>query len=285
MDGGPGQAVRDPRGRSRISSSIRTALRAAGVARWHAPPSTAPQSTPRSDSASRDWLPTTPSASSTARRWTRPPSRGPVQRQVRPVGARRSPRNVRTACGMVSRHDRRAPDHARIAMIVGAGTWRPSGFRRGRGSGSVCACRVEQSVGGVEVNKARARAALTAVLAPGRLTGRVYRRRPRGQDPITDWSRHSPVHTAGRLRPAQAARQATRRQADRTRCYNVPGDAARTIAALLSPREQVIAPILAGVRRPRPGRPRRPTPVSTATMRTSAPTCAPSANLAINAAA
>jgi hypothetical protein len=41
----------------------------------------------------------------------------------------------------------------------------------------------------------------------------------------------------------------------RTRRYQVPGQAARTIAALLTLREQVIAPILAGVRRPGPGRP------------------------------
>jgi hypothetical protein len=35
----------------------------------------------------------------------------------------------------------------------------------------------------------------------------------------------------------------------------VPEDAARTIAALLAIRDQVIAPILAGVRTPRRGRP------------------------------
>ncbi len=40
----------------------------------------------------------------------------------------------------------------------------------------------------------------------------------------------------------------------RTRRYQVPGQAARTIAALLTLREHVIAPILAGVRR-RQGRP------------------------------
>ena len=42
---------------------------------------------------------------------------------------------------------------------------------------------------------------------------------------------------------------------DRTRRYHVPGDAARVIAALLTLRDQVIAPILAGVRRRGPGRP------------------------------
>jgi len=40
-----------------------------------------------------------------------------------------------------------------------------------------------------------------------------------------------------------------------THRYHVPGQAARTIAALLTLRDQVIAPILAGVHRPGPGRP------------------------------
>ncbi len=40
----------------------------------------------------------------------------------------------------------------------------------------------------------------------------------------------------------------------RTRRYRVPLQAARTITALLTLREEVIAPILAGVRSPRLGR-------------------------------
>ena len=40
----------------------------------------------------------------------------------------------------------------------------------------------------------------------------------------------------------------------RTRRYHIPPEAARTIAALLALRDQVIAPILAGVRSPRMGR-------------------------------
>ena len=40
----------------------------------------------------------------------------------------------------------------------------------------------------------------------------------------------------------------------RTRRYHVPPEAARTIAALLALRDQVIAPIIAGVRSPRKGR-------------------------------
>lgn len=41
----------------------------------------------------------------------------------------------------------------------------------------------------------------------------------------------------------------------RTRRYQVPADAARVIAALLTVRDQVVAPILAGVRVPHQGRP------------------------------
>jgi hypothetical protein len=40
----------------------------------------------------------------------------------------------------------------------------------------------------------------------------------------------------------------------RTRRYHVPTGAARTIAALLTLRDQVIAPILVGIRGPRMGR-------------------------------
>jgi hypothetical protein len=44
------------------------------------------------------------------------------------------------------------------------------------------------------------------------------------------------------------------RKPGRTRRNQVPGSAARTIATLLALRDQVIAPILAGVRSPRQGR-------------------------------
>ena len=41
----------------------------------------------------------------------------------------------------------------------------------------------------------------------------------------------------------------------RTRRYRVPELAARTIAALLTVRDKVIAPLIAGIRTPRQGRP------------------------------
>jgi hypothetical protein len=111
-------------------------------------------------------------------------------------------------------------------------------------------------VGGVDINKPRARAVLAAVLAlavaPDGFT-------------ITDLAAKVRSHTG------QAEVEYTTRQAaydlrklrgkqlivkpGRTRRYQLPDQAARTIAALLTLREQIIAPILAGVRRPGPGRP------------------------------
>ena len=44
------------------------------------------------------------------------------------------------------------------------------------------------------------------------------------------------------------------RQARRSRRYYIPPDAARTITALLTLRDQIIAPILAGLHSPRMGR-------------------------------
>jgi hypothetical protein len=44
------------------------------------------------------------------------------------------------------------------------------------------------------------------------------------------------------------------RKPGRTRHYHVPDSSARTIAAMLTLRDYVIAPIIAGVRSPRPGR-------------------------------
>ena len=56
----------------------------------------------------------------------------------------------------------------------------------------------------------------------------------------------------------------------RTRRYHVPPLAARTIAALLTLRDQVIAPILAGIRSPRMGRKPKAGTRSTATTNSSA---------------
>jgi hypothetical protein len=107
-------------------------------------------------------------------------------------------------------------------------------------------------VGGVDLNKPRLRAALSAVLAlsaaPGGFT-------------VADLA--AKVHTAGNS--AYTVRQAAYdlrklrakdlvHKPGRTRRYQVPAPSARTIAALLALRDHVIAPILAGIRSPHQGR-------------------------------
>ncbi len=62
----------------------------------------------------------------------------------------------------------------------------------------------------------------------------------------------------------------------RTRRYHIPPDAARTIAGLLTLRDHVIGPILAGVRSPRLGCKPAVWPAWTTTTRPSAPACRPS---------
>jgi len=63
---------------------------------------------------------------------------------------------------------------------------------------------------------------------------------------------------------------------ERSRRYVVPPDAARTITALSVLRDQVVSPILAGVRSPRQGASPPPGRESTATTSRSASACRPS---------
>ena len=111
-------------------------------------------------------------------------------------------------------------------------------------------------VGGVDLNKPRARAALSAVLALavspdgftiGDLADKV--RSLTGQNE-QEYTVRQAAYDLRKLRAKQLVIKP-----GRTRRYQVPGEAARTIAALLTLRDQVIAPILAGVRKPGPGRP------------------------------
>ncbi len=110
--------------------------------------------------------------------------------------------------------------------------------------------------GGVDVNKPRARAALAAVLAlavspegftVADLAAKVRSLTGQSQD---EYTIRQAAYDLRKLRGKQLVVKP-----GRTRRYQVPGQAARTIAALLTLRDQVIAPILAGVRRPGPGRP------------------------------
>ena len=111
-------------------------------------------------------------------------------------------------------------------------------------------------VGGVDLNKPRMRDALRAALALAPAPERVHRRRVRRQGARPHRCRSTAGYTvrqAGydlrKLRGKQLVDKP-----GRTRRYHVPPPAARTIAALLTLRDQVIAPILAGVRSPRMGR-------------------------------
>jgi hypothetical protein len=66
----------------------------------------------------------------------------------------------------------------------------------------------------------------------------------------TDYTSRRAAHDLRKLRGKGLVAQP-----GRTRRYHVPDDAARALTALLTIREQVLAPILAGVRSPRRGRP------------------------------
>jgi hypothetical protein len=109
-------------------------------------------------------------------------------------------------------------------------------------------------VGGIDLNKARIRAALAAVLALAVA--------PEG---FTVAQFAAKVQTmTGQPNDAYTVRQAARDlrtlrgkqlvvKPGRTRRYHVPAHAARTIAGLTVLREQVVGPILAGIRTPRRG--------------------------------
>ena len=103
-------------------------------------------------------------------------------------------------------------------------------------------------VGGIDVNKPRIRAALAAVLAlapaPGGftvadMTAKVHAMT--GQTHATYNTRQA-AYDLRKLRGKQLVAKPAR-----TRRYYLPGPAARTISALLTLRDHVIAPILAGV--------------------------------------
>lgn len=110
-------------------------------------------------------------------------------------------------------------------------------------------------VGGVDMNKPRMRTALAAALAlaaaPGGFT-------------VSEFTAKVQAMT-GQTRDGYTIRQAAydlRKlrgkdlivKPDESRRYRVPPSAARTIAALVVLRDQVISPILAGLRSPRQGR-------------------------------
>jgi len=110
-------------------------------------------------------------------------------------------------------------------------------------------------VGGVDLNKPRMRNTLRALLALAAapegftvadLAARVRKMTGQSED---DYSVRQAAYDLRKLRGKDLVAKP-----GRSRRYRVPLHAARTITALLTLRDQVIAPILAGVRSPRRGR-------------------------------
>jgi hypothetical protein len=107
--------------------------------------------------------------------------------------------------------------------------------------------------GGIDLNKPRIRTALAAALAlaaaPRGFTVAEFTAKIQLLDRHADYTIRQAAYDLRKLRGKNLAVKP-----GRTRRYHIPAEAARTIAALLTLRDQVIAPILAGVRSPRRGR-------------------------------
>ena len=107
--------------------------------------------------------------------------------------------------------------------------------------------------GGVDLNKPRIRAALAAVVAlapaPGGFTVAQFAARDHTMTGQADYTIRQAAYDLRKLRGKDLLVKP-----GQSRCYLVQPTAARTITALLTLRDQVIVPILAGVRSPRKGR-------------------------------
>ena len=108
-------------------------------------------------------------------------------------------------------------------------------------------------VGGVDLNKPRTRAALAAVLAlsppPGGFTVADLAAKVHTMTGRTDYTIRQAAYDLRKLRGKHLVDKP-----GRTRRYHVGDQPARTITAVLALRDQIIGPILAGVRSPRMGR-------------------------------
>ncbi len=108
-------------------------------------------------------------------------------------------------------------------------------------------------IGGIDLNKPRIRATLAAVLAlapaPDGFTVTDLATKVHTMTGQTDYTTRQAAYDLRKLRGKELIVKP-----GRSRRYQVPAPAARTIAALLALRDHVIAPILAGVRSPLMGR-------------------------------
>jgi len=107
--------------------------------------------------------------------------------------------------------------------------------------------------GGIDLNKPRIRAALAAALAlaaaPHGFTVAEHAAKVASMIGLASYTSRQAAYDLRKLRGKGLATKP-----GRSRRYQIPPEAARTIAALLALRDQVIAPILAGIRSPRRGR-------------------------------
>ena len=116
------------------------------------------------------------------------------------------------------------------------------------------ACHLGRTrIGGIDLNKPRIRAALAAVLAlsaaPAGFTVADLAAKVQQMSGQASYTIRQAAYDLRKLRGKELLVKP-----GRSHRYQVPPQAARTIAALLALRDQVIGPILAGVRSPRPGR-------------------------------
>jgi len=109
-------------------------------------------------------------------------------------------------------------------------------------------------VGGVDLNQPRMRQALAAVLAlavsPAGFSVGQFSDKVRSMTGQADHE-YTPRQGAYDLRKLRAKQLV--QKPGQSRRYHVPAQAAHTIAGIITPRDHVIGPILAGVRSPRPG--------------------------------
>jgi hypothetical protein len=108
-------------------------------------------------------------------------------------------------------------------------------------------------IGGIDLNKPRTRATLTAVLAlaaaPNGFTVTDLTTKVQAMTGHTDYTTRQAAYDLRKLRGKELITKP-----GRSRRYHLPPQPARVITALLTLREHIISPILAGVRSPHMGR-------------------------------
>jgi hypothetical protein len=108
-------------------------------------------------------------------------------------------------------------------------------------------------IGGIDLNKPRIRSTLAAVLtlatAPGGFTVQDLTTKVHTMTGQTTYTTRQAAYDLRKLRGKNLVTKP-----GRSRRYHLPSQPARIITALLTLREQVISPILAGIRSPRTGR-------------------------------